>query len=359
MQKKTIFVCLDGCGPEYIDQSDTPNIDRMATNGFYWIGNSVIPSVTNVNNVSIVTSSPPAVHGITSNYYYDRQSKQGVFMESPDFLLAETVLQRAQKEDLSTAVLTTKDKLLRLLGKDVDTVISAESPSDWLLQSIGQPGHIYSAEINIWLFRALKVVLREKQPDVVYIATTDYMMHKYAPEAEESKAHIHALDRLLGDVLDEHDAQMLLTADHGMLDKTVAVDLAQILIEQGITAEVIPIIKDRYVVHHGNLGGSAYIYLDERDIDKAVIILKGCKGVEEVWLQADAAEEFQLYRERIGDIFVLADSDCVFGVDATQISLPIRSHGSRYESKVPIIGYGLKPPKQWENNFDITRVGFY
>jgi len=316
MYKKTIFVCLDGCGPEYIEQSDTPNIDRMATYGFCWIGHSVIPSVTNVNNVSIVTGSPPSVHGITSNYYYDRQSKQGVFMESPDFLLTGTVLQRAKKGGLSTAVLTTKDKLLRLLGKDVDTVISAESPPDWLLQTIGQPGHIYSAEINIWLFRALKVVLREKNPDVVYIATTDYMMHKYAPDAEESQAHIHALDKLFGEMLDEYDARMLLTADHGMSDKTVAVDLAQILREEGIIAEVIPIIKDRYVVHHGNLGGAAYIYLDEKDIDEAVKILKECKGVEEVWLQTDAAEEFQLYKERIGDIFVLADRDCVFGGNA-------------------------------------------
>jgi phosphonoacetate hydrolase len=66
MHKKTIFVCLDGCGPKYIEQNDTPNIDKMTTNGFYWIGNSVIPSVTNVNNVSIVTGSPLSVHGITS-----------------------------------------------------------------------------------------------------------------------------------------------------------------------------------------------------------------------------------------------------------------------------------------------------
>jgi len=277
-------------------------------------------------------------------------------MESPDFLLTETALQRAKKEGLSTAVLTTKDKLLRLLGKDVDTVIAAESPPAWLLPTIGPPGHIYSAEINIWLFRVLKVVLKEKNPDVVYLATTDYMMHKYAPDAEESQAHIHALDELLGEVLEEYDVQMLLTADHGMLDKRFAVDLAQILQAQGIIAEVIPIIKDRYVVHHGNLGGAAYIYLDEKNIDEAVKILRECQGVEEVWLQADAAEEFQLYKERIGDIFVLADRDCVFGNVTQTVSL--RSHGSRYESEVPIVGYGLKPPKQWKNNFEVAQIEF-
>jgi len=356
MNPKTIFICLDGCGPEYIEQSDTPNIDRIAKEGFYWKGKSVIPSVTNVNNVSIITGSPPSIHGITSNYYFDRKSKRGVFMESPDFLLTETVLQKAKRVGLSTAALTTKDKLANILGIGVDTVISAESPPDWLLNKLGQPGHIYSADINIWLFRALLAVLAERQPDVTYLATTDYMMHKYPPDAEESREHIGALDKLLGDVLNEYDARVFITADHGMSDKTVAIDLAQILLNEGIKAEAIPIIKDRYVAHHSNLGGAAYIYADEKDIDRAVKVLKGRPGVEEVYLQDEAAEKFSLYKERIGDIFVLAGRDYVFGgLEKPEMEVSIRSHGSRYESEVPIIGRGMKPSKRWEKNFEITR----
>ena len=38
--------------------------------GFCVEGHYVIPSVTNVNNVSIVTGSHPDAHGITSNYWY-------------------------------------------------------------------------------------------------------------------------------------------------------------------------------------------------------------------------------------------------------------------------------------------------
>ena len=357
MPKKTIFICLDGCGPEYLENSETPNIDQMSTSGFYWLGHAVIPSVTNVNNISIITGAPPSVHGITSNYYYDRHKKQGIFMESPEFLLTETVLQQAKKAGLSTAVLTTKDKLTRLLGQDVDTVISAESPPNWLLQLLGPSGHIYSADINVWLFRALQAILVKKNPDVAYIATTDYMMHKYAPDAEESRAHIHALDTVLGEVLNEYDAQVLLTADHGMSGKTLAIDLSQILRQQGIVAEVIPIIKDRYVIHHSNLGGAAYIYLHESYIETALQILRDCRGVEGVYVQADAASEFQLYPERIGDLFVLAECHCVFGaLDTPVMTVDIRSHGSRHESIVPIIGYNFVPPQKWEHNFDITHL---
>jgi len=51
-----IVICVDGFDPEYFDVIDTPNIDGLIKNGgFYCIGKSMWPSVTNVNNVSILT----------------------------------------------------------------------------------------------------------------------------------------------------------------------------------------------------------------------------------------------------------------------------------------------------------------
>ena len=66
----------------------------------------------------------------------------------------------------------------------------------------------------------------------------------------------------------------MVTADHGVGPKTHALDLNLIMKEGGITAKAIPIIKDRYVVHHQNLGGSAYVYLAERSaMDSAMTLL--------------------------------------------------------------------------------------
>ena len=48
-----------------------------------------------------------------------------------------------------------------------------------------------------------------------------------------------------------------------MSAKTRTVDLRGALGRYGIGANPVPIIKDRYVVHHSNLGGSIFVYLDD------------------------------------------------------------------------------------------------
>ncbi len=54
-----VILCLDGCGPEYLAGSETPNLDALAREGFHAIGEAVVPTVTNVNNTSIITASHP------------------------------------------------------------------------------------------------------------------------------------------------------------------------------------------------------------------------------------------------------------------------------------------------------------
>ena len=52
----------------------------MGKNGFFKVGRSTMPSVTNVNNVSLVTASYPEVHGICSNYRLVRETGEEVYM---------------------------------------------------------------------------------------------------------------------------------------------------------------------------------------------------------------------------------------------------------------------------------------
>ena len=41
-----VIICLDGCGPDYLAGSETPNLDAVAREGFHTIGEAVIPTVT-------------------------------------------------------------------------------------------------------------------------------------------------------------------------------------------------------------------------------------------------------------------------------------------------------------------------
>jgi len=357
MPRKILIICVDGLGPEYLELAPTPNLDRMGAAGCFVIGQSVIPSVTNVNNVSLITGAPPRVHGITANYWLDRDTGQEHYMESPDFLLCPTVLQRAQRRGMSTALLTSKHKLLRLLNAGADYSLAAESPDADMIQKVGPPEDIYSPGINHWLFRALRAVLREQDPDIAYCSTTDGMMHKYPPDAEQSHEHIHGLDAILGEIVAENPArEVYLTADHGMSAKSRGLDLEKLLGAAGIAARAIPIIKDRYVAHHQNLGGAAYVYLDDhRLLGDAVGALEAARGIESVYPRSEAAAQFELLAERIGDLFVLGDAATVFGEFATaEAEVNVRSHGSRHESAVPILAYNSPLTPTYRTNFDLV-----
>jgi len=340
-----LIVCLDGIGPEYLAASHTPALDELGRRGWRTIGQGAMPSVTNVNNVSLITGGPPALHGITANYYFDRDTGQSVYMESADFILAPTIFERATAQGRRSAVITSKDKLRTLIARGASEVISAESPPAWVVEAIGAPPPILSVEVNHWLFQAAIALCHagRSAPELLYLTLTDYAQHKYAPETTESRANIARLDSLLADLLDSGpDFAVVATADHGMRAKTRGLDLGKILIEAGIPNDAIPIIKDRYVVHHQNLGGSAYVYLENLDhLDEALALLRAEPGVESVWPRAEAAQAFQLHPDRIGDLFVLATEETVFGaLPSPHEAVSVRSHGCLHTRAVPIIACG-------------------
>ena len=357
--RKVLFVCLDGFGPDYLQQSDMPNLKRMIEAGLYVEGAGIIPSVTNVNNTSILTESLPEDHGITGNYFYDRASRTGTFMESEEFLLRPTIFDKAKSRGIKTGFVTSKEKLM-FLSRSADLAVAAERPTRELLDPIGPQQDVYSPDINFWTFRAARHFLKEGECQLVYLVTTDYMMHTYPPSDERSLAHLNSLDDLLGQILNDHsDLEVYLTADHGMSPKRTAIDIGLLLASNGIEAEVVPIIRDRYVVHHQNLGGAGYVYLEHEGIlEDAFALLRGVSGVEEIYNKREAANQFHLHPDRIGDIFLLGERDVVFGDLGGVIrdEVDIRSHGSRHEATVPIICYGRNVDASlYQRSIDLTR----
>ena len=356
--RKVLFICVDGFGPDYPQQSEMPNLKQMIQRGTYVEGASVIPPLTNVNNASILTGSFPSDHGITGNYYYDRTTGTGTFMESPEFLLRPTIFERARNSGIRTAFVTSKQKLM-FLSRGADFADSAESPTAELAATIGPAQDVYSPDINFWSFRAASHFLKEGECQLVYLATTDYMMHTYPATDERSQEHLRTLDDLLGQILNDHgNLEVYMTADHGMSHKRVAIDIGRIMAANGIEGEAVPIIRDRYVQHHSNLGGACYVYLEnEEDLERAFALLREVSGVEEIYRKQEAAEEFQLYPDRIGDIFLLGERPVVFGsLERTREDVDIRSHGSRHEATVPIICYGREVDASlYSRNVDLTR----
>ena len=366
MTVPNIVVLIDGFDPEYLDACPAPNLSEMARRGFRVDGRGMTPSVTNVNNVSLVTASYPERHGITSNYWLDRQRGEEFYMESGEFLRAETMFQRAAAAGMRSLLVTAKDKLRQLLSDGATVSISSEQPPGWVVDGVGEPPPIYSLEVNRWVLDAGRYAMSREPFDLAYLTTTDYAMHTYGPHHPESARHVALLDEGLGAILGQSpESRMLVTADHGMSDKSRMLHLPGELARYGIGARAVPVIKDRYVVHHSNLGGSIYVHLDNSsDTNAALDALRHLQGVENALPVEEAAQRFRLMPERMGDILVLADPATVFG-DPAEVTMPpgLRSHGSAHETTVPIIGCGPgldydAGQARFRENLDVGRYVF-
>ena len=364
MPKTTVVICIDGLDPDYMEACETPNLDELGRKGFVKIGRCVMPSVTNVNNVSLLTARYPEAHGICSNYRLVQETGEEVYMESSEYILAETVFQRARQRGETSILVTSKDKLRTLLADGATVTVSSERPPEWVVKGAGEPPEIYSLEVNGWVIDAGSYIMSQRPAEVVYLTTTDYAMHTYAPGEPQSQQHMTILDDAIGRLMEAHpDVTLLVTADHGMSPKRRMVDLAGALARYGVDAIQVPIIKDRYVVHHANLGGSIFVYLGQGEqgkLDEALKVLRGTPGVDEAMPREEAAAKLRLHRERIGDIVVTGDPETVFG-DPSEVELPagLRSHASAHEISVPLIGYnGDFEGFAFEENRDMGRYLF-
>ncbi|MEX2230426.1 MAG: alkaline phosphatase family protein [Dehalococcoidia bacterium] len=336
-----IVICFDGMGPEYVECAETPVFDRLGREGRFVVGRSQFPSVTNVNNVSILTGLTPAEHGINSNFAIGRDGEE-IYMESPDMIRAPLLLQRAAEAGERVAAISSKHKLAAIIGRDAHVTFSVEQPPPWAVDALGAPPAIYSYEANLWLLRAARLVLERERPDLLYITTTDYLSHMLPPEAPDARATFAQSDRLVGALIEGiPDVSLAVTADHGMSAKRRGVSPEAVLAAAGIAGVSISTLQDRYVKHHGNMSGSAYVHVARADEDRAAAVLAALPGVERVLRRDDAAAEFHLDPELIGDLVLLGDEETAFGAgDEPERPIAIRSHGSVHEQAVPIITWG-------------------
>lgn len=332
-----VLICLDGCSWEYIRAADMQNLKKIQRCGTSIKCKSMIPTVTNVNNASILTGEFPIKHGITGNYYFDQQKDVEKYMDSWSFLKCGTLLEKASKKGFKTLLLTVKDKLKRLLSRGTTTSFSVEKPSEWILKKQGKPPSVYSSDSVLWLLDAALKMLEKRRYDITYISTTDYISHKYEPRSVEAKEYMEAVDDRIGS-FSERGFIIGVTADHGMGNKSIKVNLRRILAELRINARIIPIIKDEFIEHHQNLGGAVYIYLSKGQ-EKARETLLAAEDVESVLTNKEAARLYKLPPDRIGDFLVLATKSAVFGnvSNGFREEIDIRSHGSLHESEVPFI----------------------
>ncbi|MGE3309660.1 MAG: phosphonoacetate hydrolase [Limisphaerales bacterium] len=372
-----VGICLDGSADEYLDaaiaRGRMPHLARMALTGHRGFARGAMPSFTNVNNSSIVTGVPPAVHGIGGNFFYDTSIGQEVMMNSASFLRADTLFPAAQAAGRKVAVITAKEKLRDIFAHRLiaagGIAFSSEKASQARPETHGIGGvegiagptpHIYSGEASLYVLRAGVALLRRGLADFLYLSTTDFMQHKFAPEAPEAVAFYAGIDEALGHLLDL-GAIVAITADHGMNAKQNPDGSPKVIyLESALEEEfgpgfrVILPITDPYVVHHGALGSFAQVHLPPTPragttLDAILRWLRALPGVTEALDRDTAARLMELPPDRMGDLVVCSARDVVLGRtpayhDLKVIEGGLRSHGGRYEEMVPfLVSHPLRP----------------
>lgn len=340
-----IVVCLDGSSFEYIFHAvasgAAPFLGSLLKRGFVRTVQSAMPSFTNPNNLSIVTGVPPSFHGIAGNFFFDRETGHAVMMNNPSFLRAQTILAAFAHAGAKVAVITAKDKLRLLLGAGLNGLcFSAENE--------GQP--VYSSELSEHVVRRGVELMRSTAPDIMYLATSDYIQHSFAPGSTEANRFYGVIDEHLSN-LDSNGATIVITADHGMNAKADPEGRPRILFLQELldawlgagSALVILPITDPYVAHHGSLGSFACIYLQDRSNASAVLRrLAALPGIDLVLESNSACQQFELPEDRTGDLVVCSNSETVLGTrqnehDLSLLQHPLRSHGGLAEREVPML----------------------
>lgn len=370
-QAPLVVICCDGSEPDYMEMAMAeglmPNLKKMIAKGENTRGLCVIPSFTNPNNLSIVSGAPPAVHGICGNYLIDPVTGLETMMNDPKWLRAPTIFEKFQKAGAKIAVVTAKDKLRLLLGKGLvfdGTAIafSSEHADKATLEDNGIEGvcemvgmtvpEVYSAELSEFVLAAGVKLLASMKPDLMYLSTTDYVQHKYAPGSKGANNFYRMMDGYLGR-LDAQGAIVVIVADHGMKAKHLASGEPDVIYLQdaldksfgaGTTKVILP-ITDPYVQHHGALGSFATVYVKGISVEEASAFISKQPGIDVVLDRELGCATFELPEDRMGDIIVVSGGSTgskVIGTsrarhDLSGLNEPLRSHGGLSEQTVPVI----------------------
>ncbi len=368
--RPVVAVCIDGGDPRYLQQyladGSIPAIARFISQGFAAVADGSMPSFTCPNNMSLITGTPTARHGISGNYYLDTATWQPVVMTGPELLRGDTILARFAAAGAKVVSITAKDKLRKQLAKGLDVsqghvsfssefaarCTLTENGIDNVLEFVGmaQPG-MYSMELSLFALEAGLKLLQQRRPDLLYLSLTDWVQHKWAPEEADARRFYQKLDAVFAR-LAECDVTLALTADHGMSDKSNAVgapnviwlqDLLDAQFGAGQTTVICP-ITDAFVAHHGALGGFVRVWsrgaVSARQIIQHIV---GVDGIELALDKATACRLFDLPADREADVVVVARHDVCIGGAVANHDLTglkgnrLRTHGGTAETKVPFI----------------------
>jgi arylsulfatase A-like enzyme len=279
-----IVLVFDGLRPDSINETDTPSLYRLRSEGVnYQNAHSVFPTVTRVNAAAIATGMYPTANGLVSNSMYVPEVDPVAPFSTAD------ALQLLKMKDVSEGKLLFVRNLgerLQERGRRLAVVSSGSTGLSLLLnpqasQGVGalingyfEAGKVvgYPADVNRavlarfgtapsqdpphenlnpavdWAERVLRdYVLPELKPDVLidWMSEPDDTQHAKGVGSPEALLALRNCDRNLGLLLNKLQdlglkdrTDLIMVSDHGFAEHTQGVNVKQNLINAGLKASM-------------------------------------------------------------------------------------------------------------------------
>lgn len=217
----TVVVSMDAFRWDYPEMFDTPNLDRIESDGLRTVMTPSYPASTFPNHYAITTGLVPDHNGIVNGQFWNPDTQEMFSMVdsttryNPEYFLGEPIWVTAQKQGVKTAS-------VYWVGSDV--AVRGTYP-EYYHRWDDTPRMTFEERVD----RVLELLSlpEDERPRLImaYFDEPDHTGHLFGPGADETARMVHHMDSLMGVLYDGINAMeyadrinLIVTSDHGMTD---------------------------------------------------------------------------------------------------------------------------------------------
>lgn len=319
---------------------DTPNLQRLAADGFSRPMGTILPAVTCSAQSTLLTGLPPRVHGIVGNGWYFRDlAEVWLWRQSNRLVHGEKIYETGRRRDPSYT--TAKMFWWYNMYADVDWSMTPRPsyPADGrkIFDSYSEPEdlrdrlqaklgvfplrHFWGPAADIastrWIAEASIEVLATRKPTLtlVYLPHLDYNLQRFGPRDPRIADDVRLVDAEAGRLIEaarDRGAEVVIVSEYAIGEVRQPVHVNRALREQGwlrvrrepLGWETLDAGASRAFAVADHQVAHVYVQRPD-DIRQVAELLRKLDGIDLV-LDRQAQAEFGLDHERSGELVAVA-----------------------------------------------------
>lgn len=241
MSPAVVLLSIDGFAYDYLHKHQPPNLIALSKNSVLAKLQSVYPSKTFPNHLSIITGDYPINHGIMHNAFYNpdlaQHYKLGGGKTNSAWLKAKPLWTIAQQQGLKSAVYFWPES----------EAINNEPTYNIPYNRSDSNKKRFDQIIN-WL----KLPTEERPHFIVsYFSRVDSAGHVFGPDSKEVIEAIAEIDLLIGDFIATlkteipFEVNLIIVSDHGMIQKDLTKKIKPSMV---FDSQTLALIQDKKII---------------------------------------------------------------------------------------------------------------